>query len=227
MNHPEIVAATTRHVGKMLRQSFGKGPEALDVFLDEVSIVITLKRFANPAEDALLARKDEKTFRYTRELLMKSLVPDLQTFFELELGLPHMSIFYDWNIDQASGVLVGLVQNDSQTKEVTQPYKGQEEVHAQIAALLGMVQRVPDVVRSWWVDPSTLLVFRKGLTILLEKELNEIGQADALKTAKRKLEKKLLWQEAKIGDALDRTLTELYIDWDFDRDDSVIVCRFK
>lgn len=226
MENKEIVTAISGYVGKLLRSRFGKGPEALGVFPADRSIVITLSRFTNPVEDALLAREDEKTFRYTRELIMKSLIPEIQAFFEQELGLRRMNFFYDWNVQNASGVIVGLTQNESEIRRVAEDYPGRESVHGQIAELLGKVQTRPSLVLSWWNDPDTLIVFRKGIVILLEKEFNDLGYSDILKTAKRKLEKELLWQDASLGEAIGRKMTDLYIDWDFDRDDSVIVCRF-
>jgi len=226
MEKKEIVQSITGFVGKLLRARFGKGPEALSVLLDKQSVVLTLNRFTNPVEDELLAREDEKTFRYTRELLIKSLVPDIQTFFEEELGLPPMNFFYDWNVGQASGMITGLIRDESEILKAAQDYPGRESVHKQIAELLGKVQTTPDLILSWWIDPDNLFVFRKGLAILLEKEFNDLGQSDILKTAKRKLEKELLWQDARIGNALGRQMTDLYIDWDFDRDDSVLICRF-
>ncbi|MEJ8306128.1 Na-translocating system protein MpsC family protein [Saccharibacillus sacchari] len=226
MEKQEIVQSITGFVGKMLRARFGKGPEALNISLDNHSIVITLNRFTNPVEDELLAREDEKTFRYTRELLMKSLIPDIQTFFEQELGLAPMNFFYDWNVQKASGVIVGLTRNESEILQAAQDYPGRDSVHAQISGLLAKVQTTPSLILSWWIDPDTLLVFRKGIVILLEKEFHDLGHSDILKTAKRKLEKELLWQDAKIGASLGRTMSELFIDWDFGRDDSAIVCRF-
>lgn len=226
MEKKEIVQSITGFVGKLLRARFGKGPEALSVFLDNHSVVLTLNRFTNLVEDELLARKDEKTFRYTRELMMKSLIPDIRIFFEKELGLPPMNFFYDWNIQHASGMITGLARDESKISQAGQDYPGREAVHEQIAELLGKVQTAPSLILSWWIDPNTLFVFRKGLIILLEKEFNDLGHSDILKTAKRKLEKQLLWQDAEIGNALGRTMTDLYIDWDFDRDDSVLICRF-
>lgn len=224
LNRKETVSLITRYVGKLLRTHFGKGPEVLSVSLDERSIVLHLKKFITPIEDALLAQKDEKTFRYTRELMMKALVPALEIFVREELHLPFMSLYYDWNPENSSGVIVVLLDAEADESEA---YEGREEVHEQIVEILTKTQAMPHYIDSWWVDSKTLLVFRKGIAILLEKELNALGYTDILKTAKRKLEKDMLWKEAHIGRAVRKPISDLYIDWNFDRDDSVIICRFE
>lgn len=223
LNKQETVDRIAGHVGKLLRNHFGKGPEVLNVSLDDRSIVLHLKNFMTPIEDALLAKKDEKTFRYTRELMMKALVPALETFVREDLHLRFMSLYYDWNPGNSSGMITVLL--DSET-DANRNYEGRESVHTQIVDILTKTQAEPYYIDSWWVDAKTLLVFRKGIAILLEKELNALGYTDVLKTAKRSLEKELMWKEAHISKTVRKPMTDLYIDWNFDRDDSVIVCRF-
>ncbi|NGZ75185.1 DUF2294 family protein [Saccharibacillus sp. VR-M41] len=223
MNKKDQIKLITGHAGRLLRSRFGKGPEVLGVALDDRSVVLHFKGFLNPMEDVLLAEKEEKTLRYARELMMKSLVPELQTFFEEALGFRQTKVFYDWNLDDASGVIVALFEQELST---VRDYEGKEEVHRQTVEVLTKTQAKPSTIESWWVDPRTLLIFRRGIAILLEKELNNLGYTDVMKTAKRKVEKRLLWQDARYGRAVRRPLQDLYIDWDFDRDDSIIVCRF-
>ncbi|WP_172195791.1 Na-translocating system protein MpsC family protein [Saccharibacillus qingshengii] len=223
MNQKEMTSLIMRYAGKMLRTHFGKGPEVLSVSLDHRSLVLHMKKFTTPIEDVLLAKKDEKTFRYTRELMMKALVPELETFVREELHLNPMSLYYDWNLRNSSGVIVVLLDMKAEAYE---DYENKEGVHEQIVEVLTKTQAKPSTIESWWVDSKTLLIFRTGIAILLEKELNDLGYTDILKTVKRKLEKEMLWEQAGIGRALRRPMTDLYIDWNFDRDDSVIVCRF-
>ncbi|GGN97802.1 Na-translocating system protein MpsC family protein [Saccharibacillus kuerlensis] len=227
MDKQEIVNAITGYTGKLLRKRFGKGPEALGVFFDDRSIVLHLENFMSPIEEVLLAREDEKTFRYTRELMMKSLLPEIEIFFREELGFRPMNLFYDWNFQNSSGIIVGLVQEEFEGQLAEEDYSGREDVHYQIIKVLTRSQRKPSLIDSWWIDSETLLIFRRGLAILLEKELNTLGYTDILKTAKRKLEKGLLRDETSFGTIVGKPMSDLYIDWDFDRDDSIIVCRFK
>nr|WP_172254217.1 Na-translocating system protein MpsC family protein [Saccharibacillus deserti] len=224
MNEKETISLVTSYVGKLLRTRFGKGPESVNAFLCERCLVLHLRNFMGPVEKFLLTQEEEKAFRYTRELLMESLLPELKSFLQEHTGLNVSEFYYDWGVHNASGVIVGMFNTAPGALE---DYPGKEDVHEQVVKVTAAIQKVPEHIDSWWVTPRMLAVFRQGITVLLEKEMVELGYTEVLKATKRRLEKRMLEQDANAGTILNKTLTDLYADWDFDRDRSVVIYIFQ
>ncbi|SEO81155.1 Uncharacterized conserved protein [Paenibacillus sophorae] len=108
----------------------------------------------------------------------------------------------------------------------TDEYAKQDEVHNQINEVSSKVQRFPDFTVSWWINPRMLIIKREGIMIPLEKELIELGYENTLKTTKRKMEKRYL-ETTTIAPLLGKELADIYVDWDFDKDKSVIAYTFN
>ncbi|WP_235945997.1 Na-translocating system protein MpsC family protein [Saccharibacillus alkalitolerans] len=224
MNEKETISLVTSYVGKLLRNRFGKGPEAVNVFLCERCIVFHLRNFMGPVEKFLLTQEEEKAFRYTRELLMESLLPELKVFLQENADLNVSEFYYDWGVHNASGAIVGMFGSALDSQE---DYPGKEDVHEKVVNVTAAIQKIPEHIDSWWVTPKMLAVFRQGITVLLEKEMVELGYTEVLKATKRRLEKRMLEQDANAGAILNKKLTDLYADWDFDRDRSVVIYIFQ
>ncbi|MCQ4086431.1 Na-translocating system protein MpsC family protein [Saccharibacillus sp. JS10] len=224
MNEKETISLVTSYVGKLLRRRFGKGPESVSVFLNERCIVFHLRNFMGPVEKFLLTQEEEKAFRYTRELLMESLLPELQVFLREHAEIQVSEFYYDWGVHNASGAIVGLFHPVS---EPAPDYPGKADVHEKVIEVTAAIQKVPEYIDSWWVNARMLAVFRQGITVLLEKEMVELGYTEVLKSAKRRLEKRMLEQQADAGIILNRTLTDLYADWDFNIDRSIVIYIFE
>ncbi|MEJ8306126.1 Na-translocating system protein MpsC family protein [Saccharibacillus sacchari] len=224
MTEKETISLVTSYVGKLLRTRFGKGPESVSVFLSERCIVFHLRNFMGPVEKFLLTQEEEKAFRYTRELLMESLLPELTDFLRDHTGMNVSEFYYDWGVHNASGAIIGMFD----PKPAHSPdYPGKADLHEKVIEVTAAIQKVPEHIDSWWVNPRMLAVFRQGITVLLEKEMVELGYTEVLKAAKRRLEKRMLEQDADAGIILSKKLTDLYADWDFNLDRSIVIYIFE
>ncbi|WP_046215974.1 Na-translocating system protein MpsC family protein [Paenibacillus wulumuqiensis] len=223
MDKKEMISRGTSYISKLLRSRFGKGPQSVYIYLSEYCIIIHLKNFMSPVEEFLLDQKEERAFLYTRELIMKSLLPELKQFFRDHLNLDVNELYYDWGMHNASGIIGGLF--DSNYGEAPD-YSGKQQLHEYILDATTLVQKKAAFIDSWWVNPRTLVIFRKGITVLLEKELLDLGYENELRSAKRSLEKKILLEYADLDPILHKDLEDIYIDWNFDTDHSMFVYTF-
>ncbi|WP_411347948.1 Na-translocating system protein MpsC family protein [Paenibacillus sp. WLX2291] len=225
MNNTEMISRTTSYAGKLLRTRFGKGPESMSITMDQHTILIQLHHFLNPVEAFLLNEQEEQTFLHTRELVMKSLLPELIQFLEEHLNLQVDRLYYDWGMHNASGIIAGILHDPELGQ--TADYEGKQTVHQQINEVTGAIQRQASFMDSWWLTPNTLAIFRKGITVLLEKELCELGYENQLRAAKRRLEKRLLQQQTSLESLFQKEIEDVYTDWNFQADDSLILYTFK
>ncbi|WP_340025872.1 Na-translocating system protein MpsC family protein [Paenibacillus sp. FSL K6-1096] len=223
MSTTELTSQLSSYTGRLLRERFGKGPESIHASIGEQCIALHIRNFIGPVERFLLNKEEEQAFRYTRELLMKSLLPELAAYLKEKLAIEVGELFYDWGIHNASGMIVALIKNDD---TLIDNYAGREEVHAQINEVSRKVQKEPVYTDSWWVGPRILIIKREGILIPLEKELISLGYENTLKTTKRKMEKRYLEDTTTIAPMLGKELSDIYVDWDFDKDTSVIAYTF-
>ncbi|WNS42940.1 Na-translocating system protein MpsC family protein [Paenibacillus sp. MMS20-IR301] len=224
MSNTELASQLSSFTGRLLRERFGKGPESIHASIGEQCIALHIRNFIGPVERFLLSKEEEQAFRYTRELLMKSLLPELSAYLKDNMAIEVGELFYDWGIHNASGMIVALIKNDS---VVTDNYAGREEVHSQINEVSSKVQKEPVFTDSWWLGPRILIIKREGILIPLEKELIGLGYENTLKTTKRKMEKRYLEDTTTIAPMLGKELSDIYVDWDFDKDTSVIAYTFQ
>ncbi|MEI2397705.1 Na-translocating system protein MpsC family protein [Paenibacillus phytohabitans] len=224
MSTTELTSQLSSFTGRLLRERFGKGPESIHASIGKQCIALHIRNFIGPVERFLLNKEEEQAFRYTRELLMKSLLPELAAYLKETTAMEVGELFYDWGIHNASGMIVALIKNDVM---VIDDYAGRQEVHAQINEVSRKVQKEPVYTDSWWLGPRILIIKREGILIPLEKELIGLGYENTLKTTKRKMEKRYLEDTTTIAPMLGKELSDIYVDWDFDKDTSVIAYTFQ
>lgn len=224
MSTTELTSQLSSYTGRLLRERFGKGPESIHASIGEQCIALHIRNFIGPVERFLLNKEEEQAFRYTRELLMKSLLPELAAYLKEKMAIEVGELFYDWGIHNASGMIVALIKNDD---TLIDNYAGREEVHAQISEVSRKVQKEPVFIDSWWLGSRILIIKREGILIPLEKELISLGYENTLKTTKRKMEKRYLEDTTTIAPMLGKELSDIYVDWDFDKDTSVIAYTFQ
>ncbi|MFP4974172.1 Na-translocating system protein MpsC family protein [Paenibacillus sp. CN-4] len=224
MSTTDFTNQLSSFTGRLLRERFGKGPESIYASVGKQCIALHIRNFIGPVEKFLLSKEEEQAFRYTRELLMKSLLPELSAYLKEEMAVEVSEIFYDWGIHNASGMIVALVKTEERAAD---DYAGREEVHAQITEVSRKVQKAPEYIDSWWLNPRTLIIKREGILIPLEKELILLGYENTLKTTKRKMEKRYLEDTTTIAPMLGKELADIYVDWDFDTDTSIIAYTFR
>ncbi|WP_326059390.1 Na-translocating system protein MpsC family protein [Paenibacillus anseongense] len=211
------------HVGRLLREAFGKGPESIFVSINRPFAVIYLRSFLSATEKILLQQDKVFSILNTRDLVMKSLIPEIKAYLLLLTGMQIREFYYDWDLHNHSGVMVVIESDDSRLHNaVEESYTGKEALHKEIDTISYQVQKSPEELYSFMINERTLLVIRNGILISIEKELIRIGHEESLKLAKRNLEKSRLHNNSHFSAILNLRVLDVFVDWDFDLDRSVI-----
>lgn len=225
MNENHFQNEIASHIGKMLRDAFGKGPQSIHVSLDRPFIVIYLRNFLTPTEKILLEQGQIQSIKHTRDIVMRSLIPEIKAYLQLLNGMNIHEFYYDWELRNHSGVFVGRQSEDrlSASSVPQERYEGKEGLHREIDEMSHRVQKRPDHIHSRMINKRTLLVVRGGILIDLSRELIRLGDEDHLKQALNHLEKKYLRDNKQLERLLNARIAEVFVDWDFQLDRSVIV----
>lgn len=211
------------HVGRVLRESFGKGPQSIHVSIQRPFIVFYLRGFISPAEKILLEQDRVFSIQQTRDLLMRTVIPEIKACTSLITGIHLREFYYDWGMHNHSGILAGIESDEGQFEYQHDNYDGKEEFHEEINHISQMVQKAPEELYSCMINSRTLLVIRNGILVSIEKELIRLGQEEQLKLAKRSLEKRYLHNNNHFQRILNTKIIDVFVDWDFQLDKSVFV----
>ncbi|RIX48645.1 DUF2294 family protein [Paenibacillus nanensis] len=212
------------HVARLLREAFGKGPQSVYVSIRRPFIVFYLRGLLSPTEKVLFEQDQVFFIQQTRDLLMKSLIPEVRAYISLLAGMQIREFYYDWGLHNHSGVFVGIESYEDDPGLFNQEmYFGKEELHLEIASISQHVQKLPEEIYSCMLNERTLLVIRNGILISIEKELIRLGYDEKLKLAKRNLEKGHLHNNNHFHRILNTKVIDVFADWDFELDKSVFV----
>ncbi|MCY0877139.1 MAG: Na-translocating system protein MpsC family protein [Firmicutes bacterium] len=211
-------------VGRLLRSSFGKGPESIAVSSHGPFVTIHLRRFLSPAERVLLEQDSEAVVLTTRSLLMQQIIPELRASVSVTVGVHVEDVYYDWDLTNQSGMIILVLTETGGvlTKEMD-AYPECRELHSEISAISELVEKVPRSISSCFVNPSTLLVIRDGILVAIEKEMIRSGYETTLRHAKWQLEKRYLHNNSHFLSIFHKPIRDLFVDWNFEIDRSMMV----
>lgn len=214
------------YVGRLLREAFGKGPQSVFVSISRPYIVIYLRNFLSPTEKILLRQDQLLSIQHTRDLVMRSLIPEIKAYLLIHTDMKICEFYYDWALHNQSGVFVGIGSNDdcNLAASVQKGYVGKEALHQEIDQISHQIQKSPEEIYSCMINERTLLVVRQGILISIGKEFIRLGFEESLKIAERNLEKRYLHSNnTHFQNILNSKVIDVFADWDFHLDKSIIV----
>lgn len=212
------------HAGRVLRESFGKGPHSVHVSIRRPFIVFYMRGLLSPTEKILFEQDQIYTIQHTRDVLMTTLIPEMKAYTSLVAGISLQEFYYDWGLHNLSGAFVGMEADTGSLETIKQEaYAGKEETHQEIRNMSRIVQKTPEETYSCRLNDRTLLIIRHGILISIEKELIRLGYEGQLKLAKRNLEKTFLHNSSSLEPVLQAKINDVFVDWDMHLDKSVIV----
>lgn len=196
----------------------------IHIILNEHCLLVQLHHFLDDEMENLIFREDLDVFRSIRELMMEYALKDIQSQLLEQFGLPLKEIYYDWDEHDQSSMIIGMFHNQVLDME-QRYYPNQKMVHEQVSLVTHIVEKYPDTIRSFWADPYTLVMMRQGLLVRIEQEMVKEGFQEVLRKTKRKAEK-TEFLKSEIESVIERKLKSMYVDWDFKKDQSVLVYSF-
>jgi uncharacterized protein YbcI len=221
--HKQTVELSS-YISKILRDYFGKGPESVHVSLGKTFIVVYIRNFLSPTEKVLMDQKQEESVQQTRDLVMQTLIPEIKAYIKIVTGMEIREFYYDWGLHNKSAMFTGICTDSSSIDyPIKENFTGKEELINEMINLSSESEKKPEEIYACQLNPRSILVIRNGILVRIEKQLIRQGMREQLKLAKRTLEKGLLHNNNHFEGILDTNVIDIFVDWDFDLDKSVIV----
>jgi uncharacterized protein YbcI len=211
------------HVGRLLREAFGKGPQFLHVSIRRPFVVFYIRGLLSPTEKILYEQDQVFSIQHTRDLLMKKIAPEIKAYVSLIAGVHLREFYYDWGLHNQSAVFVGIGSDEGELEVKDKDYFGKEPFEQEIRNISRLAEKAPEELYTCMINDRTLLVIRNGILIRIEKELIRLGQEGNLRLAKRNLEKTFLHNNNHFQQILNTKIIEIFADWEFQLDKGVFV----
>jgi uncharacterized protein YbcI len=221
----EVQSAIAGYIGKVLRESFGKGPISVHTTWAPPYFCVHIRDFLVPMEQILIQKNEGRKVEELREMLMSVLYADIKSELEAVTGKEILDIYTDWNLDQRSGVIFGTVEAPAESGIVE---KWQEELNSVVKKAGENKEGLSAFVNTKPLNHRVVLIERTNVLTPVERQLLEEGHAEEIEAAKTTLVKSII-DETDLLARMPREVIDPFIIWDVDKDINylIFVCSSK
>ena len=214
---------------KMLRKNFGRGPDSCHAFANGPFLVFYIRGFLSPLETVLLENGNSDNVDISRTIVIKKLLMELKGILEIEFEVDVKSYFHDWNYPNNSGMITIEFESYLTKMEDTtiSSFHESQPLINEIDRISILVQKKPEKTEAFFISPKVYLVKRDGILIQIEKALIDKGYEHTLLVTKDELEKLYLHRNGHFEDIFNRPVADIFVDWDFHADNSMICFVLK
>lgn len=211
------------YIGKLIRDNFGKGPTSVYVTLEHPFLVIHLRDFLAPMEAILVAQDEYQRVEDTRDLLFEQLQAEMRAKLEAIAGITIQEMYFDWDLQQKRGVILGVMSEDTSECEAHWPvHLNHQKFNNKVIELSEWGQKVPATTESFWLNDRTVVIKRTGIFVEIEKELIQAGYTHELQKVKKPLELRMI-HRASLEAFIDSRITGTFVSWHFTGDKGYVV----
>lgn len=214
---------------KLLRKNFGRGPVSCFAFANDRFLVFYIRGFMSPLESTLLEHGNGDNVDISRSIVMKTVINQLKGILELEFEQEIESFYHDWNYTQNTGMITVEFEN-----KITQGVDSNQVANIDLKPLIDevdrisiLVQKKPEKTEAYFISPKIYLVKRDGILVRIEKALIAKGFEQTLLVTKDELEKSYLHHDGRFEEIFSNSVIDIFVDWDFNDDKSIICFVLK
>jgi len=210
-------------ISRGMKEQFDATLSSVAVMIKKPFLVIHLNGFLLPTEEFLLQHGKVKELMETRDLLLNGWKPEIRKALETTIGEPIEEIYMDWNLENRTGLLMAVMQ-DQREQEIDEfpDNKAKKALRERVDAISQKTEKIPEWTEFYWLDDRTIMVERRGIMVDIEKELIKNGSTEELRLAKRPLEHRLM-DDLNTEAILNKQVKELFVDWNFEDDKAYMV----
>ncbi|QOR67248.1 DUF2294 family protein [Cytobacillus suaedae] len=207
------------YCSKALRKNFGRGPHSCQSTLNNNYLVLYVRGFISPMEEVLIQQKQNDYVENARNIIITHIIEELKGVVQVTLEVDMEEYYQDWNFPNNSGIIILVLESEISHSEIEIEYdKG--EIEKEIGRISALVQKVPNCINSIPISQNIVLIERKGILIPIEKALIARGFSQELIVTKDELEKKYFHRYGKFEVIFNKSIRDIFIDWNLKEDKS-------
>lgn len=211
----------SRYTSKLLRKNFGRGPQSCQINVCKRYVITYVRGFVAPMEEVLLKQGHAKDVDHARRLIMNSLIEEIKGVIQVSLDVEVGDYYHDWNFPNNTGILIFILEKEEEDHYVTDI--DISKLEREVGRISHLVQKTPDEMFTCPISHSIYVVERAGILIQIEKALLERGFEQELRYTKDQLEKSYFHRHGEFEEIFQQPIRDIFIDWDFHANKSVMV----
>ncbi|WP_449538842.1 Na-translocating system protein MpsC family protein [Ferdinandcohnia sp. Marseille-Q9671] len=226
MNLQEKLTYISSYTSKLLRNKFGRGPESCFAATADHFLVLHIRGFISPMEEVLLEQHQHIHVDIARNIVISSIISELKGVFQVTLESEIRTFYHDWNYPNNTGVIIAVLENSLNSMEKSTEVDF-SLLESEVVRISTEVQKPPQEVTSFQISPRICIVKREGILVPIEKALIENGFQKELYFTKDELEKGYLHRQGTFDQVFQKKVADIFVDWDFKEDNSLICFILK
>lgn len=181
------------YIGKLYKDIAGRGPENVYVAFGEKCYVIYIKNYIMPYEKIIHQNGDLELLDKVMHVTTKNLNDQIVKYTEFLTGITTEDVYYDWNIENGSRILVGVSDHKYKINTTDKSELYSEQVlNKELIKLGHFADSIPESITSYCLNSKFFVFERGGGTTRLEKEMELSGYGNIIKNKKRQVEKQYM-----------------------------------
>lgn len=226
LNLHEKLKYISSYTSKLLRNKFGRGPESCFAATADHFLVLQIRGFISPMEEVLLQEKHSIQVDFARTVVMKNVMAELKGVIQVSFDVEVKSFYHDWNFPNNTGVIIASLNSPLNQMEKSETFDF-ALLEAEVSRISCLVEKTPEEIFSFQISSKLFIVKREGILVPIEKALIEAGFRRELHFTKDELEKKYLHRHGRFDQVFKQEVSDIFVDWDFDEDNSLICFILK
>lgn len=207
------------YCSKALRKNFGRGPQSCQSTLNKNYLVLYVRGFISPMEEVLLQQKQTDYVENARSVVIQHLLEELKGVVQVTLDVEVEEYYHDWNFPNNSGVMILILEKEVSQTELEIDFN-KADLEKEVGRISALVQKVPDTIKTIPISHNIVLIERDGILIPIEKALISKGFAQELIVTKDELEKSYFHRYGKFDVIFNKSIRDIFIDWNLKEDKS-------
>lgn len=208
-------------LSKLLRKSFGRGPQSCHAFAKSSFLVFYIRGFISPMESVLIQSTGIESIKISRNIIMKKILTELKGILELEFQQDVGSLYHDWNYLNNTGMITVVFEKEVPSFESDVEFAEYDDFIKEIERLSILIQKKPDKIKAFQITPKLYLVKRYGILVPIEKAMIHNGYEQELLVTRDKLEKSFFHRHGHFEEIFKKPVADIFVDWNIKDDRSL------
>jgi uncharacterized protein YbcI len=224
-NNQEDLLYLSNTFSKLLKRSFGKGPESSFTHLRDGRLFVYMRNFITPGEEILIDSRQTTLALNFRFKVIQAVSKQILDIVRNVLGSPFDMVYQDWNYSTNTGMLLITSQDVYNKGKIDTIFE--EDLFDAITKVASDYHKVPNKLTIIKSNSNVCAVEAEGSIQPLAQALYESGDINLLYRGYEETKKGYFKQKSLFEKAFNRSIDDLFIMWDFEQNKNYYIFNFE
>ncbi|MFA9560414.1 Na-translocating system protein MpsC family protein [Evansella sp. AB-rgal1] len=216
-SHQKDLLQLSSTLSKMLKRTFGKGPEACFVTNQSSRLTVYIKNFTTPSEVVMIESNQVSLAYSFRNAVVAKVINDFRLEAEDVLGVSFTLNHSDWDYGNNTGLII-FENSDNELGKMMRNETLRTKLSDAINYVGSNVNKAPDHLEVTRLNQNIYAVDCEGMMLQIEKVLYEKEYYDLLHEHSRGIKESFIKRKSVFEEVFDREVLGLFMTWDYKYD---------